>query len=91
MALPALEDRADVLERLADLREAQDDADDAAAWRLRAEAERGKLLRPSRPMSMASAIPARITRKLTRNEPCWCGSGLKYQRCHLDADGSRPR
>jgi uncharacterized protein YecA (UPF0149 family) len=21
-----------------------------------------------------------------RNEPCWCGSGQKYKRCHLDAD-----
>jgi hypothetical protein len=21
-----------------------------------------------------------------RNEPCWCGSGKKYKKCHLDAD-----
>ncbi|MBZ0158104.1 MAG: SEC-C domain-containing protein [Alphaproteobacteria bacterium] len=21
-----------------------------------------------------------------RNEPCWCGSGIKYKKCHLDAD-----
>jgi uncharacterized protein YecA (UPF0149 family) len=21
-----------------------------------------------------------------RNEPCWCGSGEKYKRCHLDDD-----
>jgi hypothetical protein len=21
-----------------------------------------------------------------RNEPCWCGSGLKYKKCHLEAD-----
>ncbi|BDG07952.1 type I methionyl aminopeptidase [Anaeromyxobacter paludicola] len=21
-----------------------------------------------------------------RNDPCWCGSGKKYKRCHLDAD-----
>lgn len=21
-----------------------------------------------------------------RNEPCWCGSGLKYKKCHMDAD-----
>jgi methionyl aminopeptidase len=21
-----------------------------------------------------------------RNEPCWCGSGQKYKKCHLDAD-----
>ena len=22
-----------------------------------------------------------------RNEPCWCGSGKKYKKCHLEADG----
>ncbi len=21
-----------------------------------------------------------------RNEECWCGSGKKYKKCHLDAD-----
>lgn len=21
-----------------------------------------------------------------RNDPCWCGSGLKYKKCHLDFD-----
>lgn len=21
-----------------------------------------------------------------RNDPCWCGSGTKYKKCHLDAD-----
>ncbi len=25
-----------------------------------------------------------------RNEPCWCGSGKKYKKCHLDADNTRP-
>ena len=23
---------------------------------------------------------------LGRNEACWCGSGKKYKRCHLDRD-----
>ena len=23
---------------------------------------------------------------LGRNEPCWCGSGKKYKRCHFTAD-----
>ena len=27
--------------------------------------------------------------KLGRNEPCWCGSGKKYKKCHLDSDESR--
>ncbi len=22
-----------------------------------------------------------------RNDPCWCGSGQKYKKCHLEADG----
>ncbi|HEX4456508.1 MAG TPA: SEC-C domain-containing protein [Polyangia bacterium] len=26
-----------------------------------------------------------------RNEPCWCGSGDKYKRCHLDADEQADR
>lgn len=24
-----------------------------------------------------------------RNDPCWCGSGKKYKKCHLDADQGR--
>ena len=24
--------------------------------------------------------------KLGRNDPCWCGSGLKYKKCHSDMD-----
>ncbi len=24
--------------------------------------------------------------KLGRNDPCWCGSGLKYKKCHADFD-----
>lgn len=26
------------------------------------------------------------TKKIGRNEPCWCGSGKKYKKCHLDQD-----
>ena len=25
-----------------------------------------------------------------RNEPCWCGSGKKFKRCHLDRDRDPP-
>ncbi len=25
---------------------------------------------------------------LGRNAPCWCGSGRKYKKCHLDPDRS---
>jgi hypothetical protein len=27
--------------------------------------------------------------KPDRNDPCWCGSGKKYKKCHLAADESR--
>ena len=27
--------------------------------------------------------------KLGRNDPCWCGSGQKYKKCHLAADEGR--
>lgn len=27
--------------------------------------------------------------KLGRNDPCWCGSGKKYKKCHLPADRQR--
>ncbi len=27
--------------------------------------------------------------KLGRNDPCYCGSGKKYKKCHLDADKNR--
>ena len=29
---------------------------------------------------------AEASRELGRNEPCWCGSGQKYKRCHLRED-----
>ncbi len=27
--------------------------------------------------------------KLSRNDSCWCGSGKKYKKCHLDSDDGR--
>ena len=24
--------------------------------------------------------------KIGRNDPCWCGSGRKYKKCHYDFD-----
>ncbi len=28
--------------------------------------------------------------KLGRNDPCWCGSGVKFKRCHGALDGGKP-
>jgi len=30
-------------------------------------------------------------RRLSRNDPCWCGSGKKYKNCHLKQDLARRR
>lgn len=30
--------------------------------------------------------PGVTKRKLGRNDPCWCGSGKKYKKCHLNSD-----
>lgn len=31
-----------------------------------------------------------VVPKLGRNEPCWCGSGRKYKRCHWHRENQRP-
>ena len=30
--------------------------------------------------------PPESARKLDRNDPCWCGSGEKYKKCHCEED-----
>ena len=35
-------------------------------------------------------LPAEPTRKLGRNEPCWCGSGRKFKVCHARAGAAAP-
>lgn len=41
-------------------------------------------------MERNQATPARGL-KIGRNEPCWCGSGKKYKRCHLKEDEQASR
>lgn len=31
-----------------------------------------------------------MSRELGRNDPCWCGSGKKYKKCHLNRDNQEP-
>ena len=38
--------------------------------------------RPSRPVEP----PRQTKRRPGRNDPCWCGSGKKYKKCHLGQD-----
>ena len=41
-------------------------------------------------MEMPDLEPVRReTPKIGRNDACWCGSGKKYKKCHLDADEGR--
>jgi hypothetical protein len=30
--------------------------------------------------------PPEWAEQLGRNDPCWCGSGKKYKRCHYESD-----
>ncbi|MBU0639228.1 MAG: SEC-C domain-containing protein [Planctomycetes bacterium] len=30
--------------------------------------------------------PPEAAANLGRNDPCWCGSGKKYKRCHYESD-----
>lgn len=56
----------------------------------RGDVERGlALLRragadPDDPLlAMLSSVRAEVRPDVGRNEPCWCGSGRKYKKCHL--------
>jgi tetratricopeptide (TPR) repeat protein len=89
LGVPELEERDAVCERLAELYEEQGDPEQAERWRQQAEveAEGDKWLQPPWPeLAMTPSMMAGASHKLGRNEPCWCGSGVKYKRCHLDAD-----
>ncbi|HYO53342.1 SEC-C metal-binding domain-containing protein, partial [Archangium sp.] len=37
-------------------------------------------------LDMLPSPPVRGTPRPGRNEPCWCGSGVKYKKCHLGRD-----
>jgi len=34
----------------------------------------------------ASETPPDSAREMSRNAPCWCGSGKKYKQCHYEED-----
>jgi len=38
-----------------------------------------------------SKTDAKKKASLGRNEHCWCGSGKKHKRCHLDRDAYKRR
>jgi hypothetical protein len=72
LARPALEYREELQDQLEEVR-----------------AERAKAARPAAPVRRPVVPPGPLVpppRRPGRNEPCWCGSGKKYKRCHLDRD-----
>ncbi|MCC6623175.1 MAG: SEC-C domain-containing protein [Deltaproteobacteria bacterium] len=38
-----------------------------------------------------TSATVRAAPKPGRNEACWCGSGKKYKKCHLDEDEAKAR
>jgi preprotein translocase subunit SecA len=38
------------------------------------------------PAQPAAAQPVRQAPRVGRNDPCWCGSGKKYKKCHMPTD-----
>jgi hypothetical protein len=86
LARPNLTDRGDLLERLRDLYTESGQQDKLA--RLPREAAPGSAhLRPySSHEAGISPQPVKPMPKPGRNDPCWCGSGKKYKRCHLGSD-----
>ena len=50
------------------------------------DAHRAMFRRRLNALSSGRDKTAKDRKKIGRNEPCWCGSGKKYKKCHLDAD-----
>jgi len=93
---PKLQERPDVLERLADLygewgkpAERASMLEQIEALQARPELRRAIDLPPVFDILPPEPTVEPVARKLGRNDPCWCGSGKKYKRCHLDSDQQR--
>lgn len=97
LARESLNDRKDLLERLEDLYDEWGKLEEKvaiAAQRRQLEAESRssqRSLAAALPSLWAPCGPSLPAKKLGRNDPCWCGSGKKYKRCHLEADSKASR
>jgi hypothetical protein len=90
---PNLVDRIDVLDRLVDLYTAMDCPEKVEPLYREMDGLRGKKERRSRELAQAleqQVVPQKWV-KPGRNDPCWCGSGKKYKRCHLRSDREQGR
>ncbi len=99
---PTARDRADVLERLAEVCHEQGHVEEALKLQTESEAARranaGRDEPKSSPVEPAAETVKMFTRptparseKIGRNEPCPCGSGKKYKKCCLAKDEERAR
>jgi hypothetical protein len=93
LARPDLDDRESVLDRLVGLYRQW--AQPAKQATMAARLDKLRVERGSSRRSRLATVPlpsvSPPARKPGRNEPCWCGSGKKYKRCHLDSDQAAER
>ena len=86
LARPSLKDREHVLDRLAELYSKWGKPDaQAAVVAQRTQGQSRRWWQRSAPVAVPPQAPP-PAKKPGRNDPCWCGSGKKYKRCHLDTD-----
>ena len=62
--------------------EDEEDEEDGDEW----DEDEVGLMSQVIPITCALPAPEKRTTPRGRNDPCWCGSGKKYKKCHLDAD-----
>jgi predicted Zn-dependent protease len=86
LARAQLRDRSDLVERLRELYTESGQQDKLE--RLDKEGAPGgtRLHIAAANQAVVPQRPARQAPPPGRNDPCWCGSGKKYKRCHLHAD-----
>jgi tetratricopeptide (TPR) repeat protein len=92
LARPNLEDREDVLQRLIDMYDewGKPEMQPPLAAQLAQLETTDRIWSPLahakvEELTQAGAAPPGIQRP-RRNDPCWCGSGKKYKRCHMKSD-----
>jgi hypothetical protein len=66
------------------------DSDDLTPVRLTSE-EDGLQITLTAPYTMSAADRPKAMQRVGRNDPCPCGSGKKYKKCHLEADEAQAR
>jgi tetratricopeptide (TPR) repeat protein len=86
LARPELRDRDDLLGRLGELFGQTGQRDKLSQLETQFAGGRMLVCAPPPNEAQAAVRTSPMGRKPGRNDPCWCGSGKKYKRCHLRAD-----